>query len=443
MSKITPKAIKSFFTYDIWHVRLEKFPRSQRGAIRLMRIVLLAIKDFNQKQLMVRAAALSLYTTLSIIPVVAMVFGVAQGFGLENYLTEQLQTMFSNQPEVLNTMLTYVHNVLAGTRGGIIAGFGFVFLLYTVLMVLSNIENAFNYIWHVSTARSWVRKFTDYMSIILVAPMFIIISGVANIFISTQLHWFAEEIKFLGESVSNLIIISIQFLPFLTTGILFFLLYLVMPNTRVKPYSALYAGIVTGIVFQIFQWGYIEFQVGVSRYNAIYGSFASIPLFITFLNFSWIIVLIGAEISYSVQNITDYQNEEQTRNISHEMHMVYCLYILHFISEKFKEGDKAPTVAEMSKNLHLGMSTCKAMLRMMIKAKLVVEGHDETKDKETVYLPGMDLKRLNIAFIVSKIESVGVMKKSDSETLTKIKQLYNELEEVALKSSANKNILEI
>ncbi len=443
MAKITATSVKSFFTYDIWHVKLEKFPKWQRSFIRLLRIVLLAVKDFSQKQLMVRAAALSLYTTLSIIPVIAMVFGVAQGFGLEQYLTEQLQSMFANQPEILSTLLVYVHNILGGTKGGIIAGFGFVLLLWSVLQVLSNIEDAFNSIWHVKTPRTWIRKFTDYMSIILIAPLFIIISGVVTIFISTQIKWFAEEISFLGSGITHLIIISINLLPYLTTGILFFFLYLVMPNTRVKPFSALYAGVVAGVVFQIFQWGYVEFQVGVSRYNAIYGSFASIPLFITFLNFSWIIVLIGAEISYSVQNIRDYQNEMQAEDISHEMRMVYSVFVLHFISAKFKEGDKAPNIREITKRLQLGSGLCNAILDLLIKAKLVVEGRESGKNKDAVYLPAMDLARLNIAFVVSKIESVGVMKKSDSETLTAIKQLYNELEEATFKSAANKNIMEI
>ncbi len=444
MKKVEIQTIREFFTHDIWHVKLEKFPMWQRGAIKLARIVLLAVKDYTQKQLALRATALTLYTLLSIVPVIAMIFGIAQGFGLEKYLTEQLNTAFSTQPEILNNLLDYVHNLLGKSKGGVIAGVGFALLLWSVLQVLGNIEDAFNFIWYVQTPRTWTRKFTDYLSIILVAPLFIILSGVANIFISTQIKSFAIDISFLGSTVSNAIIISIKLLPYITTALLFFLLYLVMPNTRVKPSSALYAGIVGGFVFQIFQWAYIEFQVGVSNYNAIYGSFASIPLFITWLQFSWMIVLVGAEISYSVQNVVDYQSDIQTSNISHEMRMLYSLYILHYVSKRFKEGDKAPAVKEVAKKLDLPSSLCKVLLQQLMRAKLVAET-TETKGRESTYLPAMDISRLNMAFVINKMESVGEMKTGGAgdHELHRIKELYNELEKAMFNSPANRNITEL
>ncbi len=435
-------SIKDFFSHDIWYVKLEKFPRWQRGVIKLLRILLLAINDYTQKQLALRATALTLYTLLSIVPVIAMVFGIAQGFGLQQYLTDELNKAFATQPEILNNLLLYVQNLLGNTKGGIIAGFGFALLLWSVLQVLANIEDAFNFIWHVQTPRTWARKFTDYLSIIMLAPLFIVFSGVATIFISTQIKWVAQEISFLGSTISQLIIISIKFLPYLTTSLLFFLLYLVMPNTRVKPSAAIYAGIVAGIVFQVFEWAYIEFQIGVSNYNTIYGSFASIPLFITFLQFSWIIVLIGAEISYSVQHVVEYESRVQMASLSHEMKMVYSLYLLHHIANRFKEGDKPPTIREMSGRLGLQANICKNLLHQLIRAKLVAESN-EGKSKDPVYLPAMDIARLNIAFIVSKLESVGELRKSDSDTLTKIKSLYKDLEQATFNSAANKNITAI
>ena len=442
MKPVTFSSLKEFFSHDIWYVKIDKFPRWQRGAIKLLRIVLLAIHDYTQKQLALRATALTLYTLLSIVPVIAMVFGIAQGFGLQQYLTDELNKAFATQPEILNNLLVYVQNLLGNTKGGIIAGFGFALLLWSVLQVLANIEDAFNFIWHVQTPRTWARKFTDYLSIILVAPLFIAFSGVATIFISTQIKWVAQEISFLGSTISQLIIISIQFLPYLTTSLLFFLLYLVMPNTRVKPASAAYAGILSGIVFQVFEWAYIAFQIGVSNYNTIYGSFASIPLFITFLQFSWIIVLIGAEISYSVQHVVEYESRVQMANLSHEMKMVYSLYLLHHIANKFKAGDKAPSVSEMSGRLGLQATICKTLLHQLVRAKLIAESV-EGKNKDAVYLPAIDIARLNIAFVVNKLESIGELRVSDSDTLTKIKHLYNDLELATFNSASNKNITEI
>jgi membrane protein len=307
--KYSVKKTKEFFINDIWHVKLEKFPRWQRWFIKILRIILLGVKDFNEKQLILRSSALTYYTLLSIVPVIAMIFGIAQGFGLENYISEQLSKAFQGQPEVRDNLLNYSHNMLKNTSGGWVAGFGFMLLIWSVVQVLGNIENALNSIWYVKTPRSWARKFTDYLSIMVVAPVFIILTGSVNIFISTEIHNLAETLSVLGNTVKQLIIISIKFVPFISTWLLFFFVYMVMPNTRVKIKAALMAGIIAGTVFQLFQWGYIEFQVGVSRSNAIYGSFASIPMFITWLYFSWTIVLIGAEIAYSIQNVKSFARD--------------------------------------------------------------------------------------------------------------------------------------
>ena len=279
MAKFNLKKTKHFFTEHIWHIKPEKIPRWQRWFIHLAKIIILGVKGYKGKNLTLHASALTMYSVLSIVPVIAMIFGIAQGFGLEAYLTQQLQLAFSNQPEILSNLLTYSHNMLSNTKGGLIAGLGLVLLLWSVIQVLSNIENAFNSIWFIQKGRTWVRKFTDYLSIMLVAPILIILTGTVNIFISAYFKTFAKEIEPLNDVLENFILFSINFLPYLTTCILFFLVYLVMPNTRIKPKSALTAGIITGVVFQVFQWAYIAFQIGISIYNAVYGSFASIPLF--------------------------------------------------------------------------------------------------------------------------------------------------------------------
>jgi membrane protein len=442
MAKVNVKKVHGFFTHDIWHVKLENFSRWQRWFIRFARVILLGVRGYNEKNLVLQASALTLYSLLSVVPIVAMIFGIAQGFGLEAYLTEQLQKTFANQPDIMNNLLTYSHNMLSNTKGGLIAGLGFVLLLWSVVQVLGNIESAFNSIWFVRKSRTWSRKFTDYLSIMLVAPIFIILSGAANIFLSTEIKTFAEDIAFLGEGVKNLIIISINFVPYLTTSVLFFFVYLVMPNTRVKPKAAFAAGIIAGCVFQVFQWGYIGFQVGVSKYNAIYGSFASIPLFITWLQFSWIIVLVGAEISYCIQNITHVEGEKQTVDISHKMQMLYSLYIINFIAKRFKNAERAPDAGEIANKLSIPLNLCRKLIDGMLKCDLIAETIEEY-NKEHCYTPALDIAHLKIGFIINKLESRGSLKPSGkSETLHHIKIHYNDLEQAMNASDSNKNITE-
>jgi len=435
-----------FLTYDIWHVNTERFPVWQRTGIKILRISILAVKDYLRKNLSLRASGLTLYSLMSIVPVLAMVFGIAKGFGLEEYLDEQLKKSLGAQPVILENVLTYAHNMLGSVKGGVIAGMGFALLLWSVIQVLSSIEDAFNSIWYVHQPRTWVRKFTDYLSIMLLAPLFIVISGAVNIFISTQIHHLVQHLSFLGSTITELIVISIQILPFVTTSILLFFVYQVMPNTRVKPSAALTAGIIAGCVFQLFQWAYIAFQIGVSRYNTIYGSFASIPLFITWLQFSWMIVLIGAEISYSVQNISIFEAEQQTGKISHKMRMLYAIYVLHYISKKFKTALPAPDAVEIARKLKLPLNLCRKTLSQLQSAGLVTSTVLNEKTKEYSYVPALDIALLNLGFIINKLESDGELKKhegGDDDLFYQIKLHYLKLEEAINKSSANKNILDL
>lgn len=435
---------KEFFANDIWHVKLDKFPRWQRWFIKTVRIILLAVKDFNEKQLILRSSALTYYTLLSIVPVIAMIFGIAQGFGLENYISEQLAKAFEGQPEVRDNLMNYSHNMLQNTSGGWVAGFGFILLIWSVVQVLGNIEDALNSIWYVHRSRSWSRKFTDYLAIMVVAPVFIILTGSVNIFISTGIQNLAETLSVLGNTVKQLIIISIKFVPFLSTWVLFFFVYMVMPNTRVKIKSAMVAGIIAGTFFQLFQWGYIEFQVGVSRSNAIYGSFASIPMFITWLYFSWTIVLIGAEISYSIQNVTHFEGQQKTLNISHEQRMLYHLHIIHLIVKRFKNGENPPTLAEISTKLDIPAPMCRSVADLSIRAGLIVESV-EPKSKEGVFTPAIDISKLSLGFVIARIEGLGALRRSSatSEEYLQIKMLYNEMENAMYKSPSNKNIADI
>lgn len=438
------KKYQEFFTNDIWHVSLDRFPKWQWPFIKTIRIILLSVRDFNEKQLILRSSALTYYTLLSIVPVIAMIFGIAQGFGLEKYIDEQLNAALSGQPQVLENLKAYSHNMLRNTQGGWVAGLGFVLLLWSVVQVLGNIEDALNSIWYVKQARTWTRKFTDYLSIMVVAPIFIILSGTVNIFITTEIQSLAAKLSILGGTVTDLIIISIKFVPFLSTWLLFFLIYTVMPNTRVKLRSAFIAGVIAGTCFQLFQWGYIEFQVGVSRLNAIYGSFASIPLFITWLYFSWTIVLVGAEISYSIQHVFTFEAQEKSKKISHEMRMLYHLYVMHFIAKAFKEEKGAPSLTEIASSLDIPNAICRMVLDNAIRANLVIES-THIKSKELVFTPGVEIAKLSIAYIIQKLESIGELKRQaqTQESFQKIKQYYNELEHEMLRSPSNKNIVDL
>ncbi len=398
------KRLFRFLSHGVWTVDETKLNRTNRYLVKLVRIIILAFKDFNEKQLILQASALTFYTLLSVVPVVAMIFGVAKGFGLEERLREELYRAFSEQPQLLEYLLGFVNRLLANTQGGLMAGFGLVLLIWSVLQVLSSVEASFNSIWQVNSARTWIRKFTDYFSILLIAPLLIIAMGSATIFISAFITQFAEEWISLGF-LKQLIVFSINLIPYLLSALLFTLLYMVMPNTRVKFKSALVAGLVAGISFQLFQWGYVEFQVGVSRFNAIYGSFAFFPLFITFLQVSWIIVLIGAEISYSLQNIELHVDERLHFTPSTKEKLILAMSTLGMVARRFEDEEPPYTAEELSIHLDLPFKVVKEFCNEMCRAGLLSEVVLDSEDAATAYQPGVSIDKLNLAFVIQKLDS--------------------------------------
>lgn len=432
----------SFFTYDIWHLKLDTFPRWQRGAIRLARIVIMSTQEYATKRLDLRSAALTLFTLLSIVPVIAMIFGIAKGFGLEEYLSKQIQLAFASQPVVVDNLLDYVHNLLGSVQGGIVAFTGFMFLLYVVVSLIGSIEDAFNNIWDVTIPRTWTRKFTDYLSIMFIAPLFIVLSGVITVYVATQIKEIAQELQIFGDTGSKLILFSLNVLPYISTIVLLFFMYLVLPNTKVKPKAAWYASIVAGIVFQIFQWGYVEFQLGVSRYNAIYGSFASVPLFIIWLQFSWMIILVGCEIAHAVQNVSNFESAQKNRSISQRSRMLNAIYILQYIAAQYKQRELPPAAADIATKLSLPHSMVRNLLDWLVQANLVLKA--ET-DKKQAYVPACETAILSLAFVVSKLIASGDARNEAeaNKVFEHISAQYGQLEQAMMQSPENVNILEI
>jgi len=433
-----------FLSHGVWTIDESRLNRTNRYLVKLIRIIILAVEDFGEKKLILQASALTFYTLLSVVPVVAMVFGIAKGFGLEERLREELFRSFSEQPELLEQLLGFVNRLLSNTQGGLVAGFGFVILIWSVLQVLSSIEISFNSIWQITNHRTWVRKFTDYFSILLLAPLFIIAAGSATLFISGFITEFAEQwIKF--GFLKQIIIFSINLIPYVLNAFLFMLLYVIIPNTRVKLKSALVAGIVAGFSFQLFQWGYLEFQVGVSRSNAIYGSFAFFPLFITFLQVSWIIVLIGAEVSYSLQNIHLHVDERLHFTPSNKQKLILAITTMALSAERFEEGEPAYSAQELSGKLQLPYKVMKEFCNELCRAGLLSEITAENDEKDTSYQPAIGVDRIDIAFILERLDGLSISgrKLNLPKELKASEELVNQLYADSETSLANKHVLDV
>ena len=271
-----------FLNTDIWRLQAHRLPPRRSFWITQLRILLLALRRFNLDKCELRASALTFYSLLSIVPVVAMAFAVAKGFGVEKILGEQLMTKLEGHEEAAEKVIGFAQSMLENTKGGAIAGVGIVVLFWTVIKVLSNIEQSFNDIWGVKTPRTMGRKLADYLSVMMIFPLLMILASSLTVLLTTQLSLMLERLSFLGY-LADALIFLIRILPYGVLWLAFTFIYVFMPNTKVELKSALWGGILAGTIYQLVQLAYITFQIGVSKYGAIYGSFAAQPLLLVWL----------------------------------------------------------------------------------------------------------------------------------------------------------------
>lgn len=431
-----------FVEVDLWNMRLADLPKPKSTLYHNLRIIILTVQDFVKDNCAIQASALTYLSILSIVPVIATFFGVAKGFGLDINLAQELNNLFPGQELVLGETVKYAQNMLDTARGGVIAGISILILLYTVLRLFHNIEMAFNGIWAIKSQRSIIRKVTDYLSIMIIAPIILVLSSSMTVFITTQLDSLVMEYNIL-DNVVGLIKFGLRAVPVALITFMFSLLFVVMPNTKVKFRSAFYAGLITALAYQFLQYFYIEFQVGVSRYNAIYGSFAALPLFFIWVQLSWTLVLFGAEFAFAHQNANRHYFDNTKTKPSLASKKRLALLIMTAIAKNFERGDDGLTDEIIAERIGVPIRFVVLMLEELKEAKLIHEAIDE--QDEVVYLPSIDVHKLTIEFVIDKLEKRGldqmaVGKLSEVDALT---AALDELKQVSHQSSANRLLMDL
>jgi len=392
-----------FLTYEIWRVAESEVTGIKRIYIFLAKTVILAIRGFQRENISTKASALTFSTLLAIVPLLAVLVGIASGFGVRDTVRNSVYSFFPGHASELEQAFDFADSYLQMAQGGVFIGIGLALLLYTVINLISSIESAFNDIWQVKSSRSWRRKITDYLALFIILPAMMTLSGGLSLFLSTIRKTYLHEYVFLTPVTDTLLSIA----PYVITAIIFTVIYILIPNTKVRFLNAFVAGIITGSAFQLFQFVYISGQIWVSKYNAIYGSFAALPLLLLWLQLSWLLCLFGAEITYASQNVKKFSFDRDSKNISRRYKDFLMLVIASLIIKRFEKGDKPYSADELSEENSIPIRLTTEILYLLTELGIILEVRLDQDERVVHYQPALDIHQISISYLWRKIDEYG------------------------------------
>ncbi|MGI6047026.1 MAG: YihY/virulence factor BrkB family protein [Petrimonas sp.] len=446
-----------FLTYDIWRLNPENFSNKRNVSYNVLKVIMLTVRGVQEQNLGASSRSLTYRTILSLVPMLAVLFAIARGFGFEKILESQIFDFFNSNdnkemvaalPEfkmttdtiinvsetiipnqkisivstvqkphslstdtsvtettsfTIETLIKLVNNSLKHAQGGVFAGIGIILLLYTVILLFTDIENSFNRIWGVKKGRSIQRRAVDYFALVLLLPIFAVLNYSLTALIQTSTGPFDKYDYILNPVVTQ----ALNILPFLVMIVTLTLLYRFMPNTKVKWPSALIGGIVAGIAIQLFQMVYLNGQLWIAKYNAIYGAFAALPLLLLWVQMSWFIVLIGAELSFSAQNVRKFSFDRETKNISRRFRDFFTLMIASVIVKRFADGDVPLTADQISMKCKVPIKLTNDIIDELHKLQVILPTPTPENERVMAYQPAMDINLLTVNDLIEQIDKEG------------------------------------
>ncbi len=389
-------AIWRYVSEGVWH------DTRQTKGVNIVKTLNLSIRSFLNADIQTQACAITYRTLLAIVPALALLFAIGRGFGLQSTLQNELFKIFPAQKTAVSYAMNFVDSYLSQSSEGIFVGVGIAFLLWTLISLLSNIEDTFNLIWGVKQGRSFGRKITDYTAMLLILPIILICIGGLSVLLSSSLrtilhfHFFSPIIPILLEGVS-----------WMLTWFFFAMLYVLIPNTKVKITNALIAGVFAGSGFLILQWIFVTGQMYVARYNAIYGSFSFLPLMLIWGQLTWVITLAGGVICYSSQNIFMYSFDSAINNMSSSYYSRIIIAVCTIAVQRFVKGEGAMVISEVVRRYNLPPRLVSLMCDRLVKARILSVVEVDPKHDITGYQPAIDPAKLTVAELFNRLNATG------------------------------------
>ena len=407
----------NYVTEGVWSDTRQSF------LVDFVKTINLAVSSFFNKKLQQKASALTYCTILAIVPVIAMFFAIGRGFGFQNLLEAEFFKFFPAQKEALQQTFIFVDSYLEQTSEGLFLGVGLVMLMWTIINLMQNVENSFNEVWQIRHGRSIYRKVTDYTAIFILIPILMLLESGSSIFIAT--------FKDYSEILSPVLVKLADYIPIFISWLVFTAAFILIPNTKVKIKNALVAGLLSGSAFQVLQWLFISGQIYVSKYNAIYGSFAFLPLLIIWIHLTWIITLAGVVLTYSSQNIFSFNFKNHISDISYRYYNEVSIIIMALIIKQFKEGNPAISALSISQFYDLPIGLVTKIIDELIDINLVsVIKHSGS----VTYQPAVDINVITLKMIQERLLNKGAkdfLKEFDGKFEKQINTLRQTLNNVS------------
>ncbi len=396
--------LKSRVFDQIWHTETAQLTRVKQLIHFLLKLGLVVARDFMENLVMLQAMALAFKTLLSLAPLLAVIFSILKGFGVHNRLepalAEALAPLGDKGKEITAYLIGFVDKMSAGTLGTV----GLVTLLITVLFLMGTIEQAFNRIWHVRSPRKLTRKFSDYLSVILVGP--VLVFAALTITATLQNHSFVQSLISL-EPFGTVILTLLKVVPYLTIWGAFTFLYVFIPNTRVGLKSALIGGLVAAVLWQTAGWGFTAFVASSTRYYAIYSSFAILLVFLLWLQMGWVIVLLGAQVAYAHQHLRFYAGERESLARSPAGREKLALQLMLLIGRNFFYGFDPLSVTGLASRLHLPGGLVRDFMERFRESRLVLPLADQE-----IFVLARDPEKISVKEILDCVRHSGVRKQA-------------------------------
>jgi membrane protein len=381
---------------DILHTDTPEEWRGLKGRLfSILQLIYSISTNFIAHQGPLRAAALTYTTVLSLVPFLAIAFSVLKGLGAQNSLEPVLQRVAGDSEETISRIIDYVNNTNVKSLGAI----GLVVLILTVISLMGSIEEAFNAVWGVRETRSIQRRFSDYLSVVIVGPILLLAATSMTSSLQSQwvLLWLIQN-TYLGDAI----LLLFRFLPYLSVSVAMIFLYIFIPNTRIRFASAVTGGVIAGTAWELAQWGYFHFQVGVANYNAIYGTLAAVPVFLVWIYTGWMIVLYGLEIVFAHQHRGHGLSGSSAFSLTATAREELAVALLVQVSIHFQKGGDPPAAQHLADELDVPLLPLETVFDELERLGFLVE----TTGNQPGWLPARDPSEIRISDVIGGLRGV-------------------------------------